>query len=79
MLVEKPLSLKIVDVPSSLLLVFFFKLPKVLIFRQLFGVCDHFNDFTIRLELFENIDFDIRLVINFFIVFLQVLELPLTQ
>ena len=79
MLVEQPLPLKVVDVPSSFLLVFLFKLPKVFIFGQLFGVCDHFNDFTIRLELFENIDFDIRPVIDFFVVFGQVLELPLTQ
>ena len=79
MRVEKPLPLKIIDVPSSPLLDFIFKLPKVLIFRQFFGICDHFDYFTVCLELFENIDFDIRLVIDFFVVFLQVLELPLTQ
>ena len=79
MLIEESLSLQIVDVPSRLLLNLLFKLPEVLIFRQLFGICDHFDDFTVCLELFEDIDFDVGLVIDFLEVLLQVLELPLTQ
>ena len=77
--IERLHTLHLIDELNSLLMYFFLSLPECFIFGQFGRINCHLDDFSICLELFENIDINVTTIVNILIVLHELLLLPLTQ
>jgi hypothetical protein len=77
--IERFQTLHLVDIERSFFMDFLLTFRKVLILSQFSWIDCHFDDLTIGLELFEDINIDITSIIDICIVLVELGLFPLTK
>ena len=70
---------EIVDVADGTRLDFLLGLPEVVVLRQILGIDSHLNNFTVLLQLAENVNIDVAPVVDVSEVLVLGFHLPISQ